>query len=214
MEAIGLSWDALLFDFDGVLADTEPIHYACWRELLVPYGIDLDWGFYARQCIGVSDRGMIQQLASARNPPIPFEEIWPDYGKKQVMFRERLESQQPVLLDTIALIQDLSANYKLAVVSSSGRSEVEPPIERAGIRPCFQAFVCGREVPNLKPAPDPYLRAAELLGVSKPLVIEDSDAGVASAKAAGFDVLRVSAADSVAAEVRAKLGESLAALEI
>jgi HAD superfamily hydrolase (TIGR01509 family) len=203
-----LSWDALLFDFDGVLADTEPIHYACWRELLIPYGIELDWGFYVRQCIGVSDRRMIQQLASARNPPIPFEEIWPDYEKKQVMFRERLESQQPVLPDTIALIQNLSESYKLAVVSSSGRSEVEPPIERAGIRPCFQAFVCGREVPNLKPAPDPYLRAAELLGVSNPLVIEDSDAGVTSAKAAGFEVLRVSAADSVAAEVRERLGQS------
>jgi beta-phosphoglucomutase len=204
-----LTWDALLFDFDGVLADTEPIHYSCWRELLTPYGIDLDWAFYARQCIGVSDRLMIEQLASARVPPIPFEEIWPDYERKQTMFRARLESQQPVLGNTIDLIRDLSENYKLAVVSSSGRSEVEPPIERAGIRPCFQAFVCGREVPRLKPAPDPYLRAAELLGVSRPLVIEDSDAGVASAKAAGFDVLRVSSADTVAAEVRARLAESL-----
>jgi beta-phosphoglucomutase len=209
-----LGWDALLFDFDGVLADTEPIHYACWRELLAPYGIDLDWGFYARQCIGVSDRKMIQQLASARTPPIPFDDIWPDYEKKQVMFRERLETQQPVRSDTIGLIRDLSENYKLAVVSSSGRSEVEPPIERAGIRPCFQAFVCGREVPNLKPAPDPYLKAAELLGVLNPLVIEDSDAGVASARAAGFEVLRVSGPDAVAAEVRAKLGGSLAALQI
>jgi beta-phosphoglucomutase len=200
-----LSWDALLFDFDGVLADTEPIHYACWRELLAPYGIELDWGFYARHCIGVSDRLMIAQLASARTPPIPFEEIWPDYERKQTMFRARLESHQPVLGNTIELIRDLSENYKLAVVSSSGRSEVEPPIERAGIRPCFQAFVCGREVPNLKPAPDPYLRAAELLGVSRPLVIEDSDAGVASAKAAGFEFLRVSSADTVAAQVRAIL---------
>jgi len=200
-----LTWDALLFDFDGVLADTEPIHYACWRELLSPYGIDLDWGFYSRQCIGVSDRKMIEQLASARTPPIPFADIWPDYERKQSMFRTRLEAQQPVLGNTIDLIRDLSSNYKLAVVSSSGRSEVEPPLERAGIRPCFQAFVCGREVPNLKPAPDPYLRAAELLGVSNPLVIEDSDAGVASAQAAGFEVLRVSSADTVAAEVRAKL---------
>ena len=200
-----MTWDALLFDFDGVLADTEPIHYACWRELLAPYGIDLDWGFYARQCIGVSDRKMIEQLTSARTPPIPFADIWPDYQRKQIMFRTRLEAQQPVLGNTIDLIRDLSANYKLAVVSSSGRSEVEPPIERAGIRPCFQAFVCGREVANLKPAPDPYLRGAELLGASKPLVIEDSDAGVASAVAAGFEVLRVSSADTVAAEVRAKL---------
>ena len=108
---------------------------------------------------------MIEQLASERTPPIPFEEIWPDYRAKQTMFRARLEETAAVSCgNTLDMIRDLRRIYKLAVVSSSGRSEVEPPIERAGIRPCFQAFVCGREVPNLKPAPDPYLRAAELLG--------------------------------------------------
>ncbi len=200
-----LSWDAVLFDFDGVLADTEPIHYSCWREILEPYGIQLRWDFYQKQCVGVSDRLMIHQLASERTPPIPFEEIWPEYLRKQTMFRAHLESDPPFLPQTLQMVKDLSAVYRLAVVSSSGRSEVEPPIERAGIRPCFQAFVCGKEVPNLKPAPDPYLRAAELLGVSRPLVIEDSDAGVASATAAGFDVLRVTNAANTAAEVRAKL---------
>jgi len=197
-----LNWDAVLFDFDGVLADTEPIHYSCWREILVPFGIDLNWDFYRKQCIGLSDRLMIQRLASERMPPIPFEEIWPEYERKQVMFRERLMADPPFLAETVELIRDLSPVLKLAVVSSSGRTEVEPPLERAGIRPCFQAFVCGREVPNLKPAPDPYLRAAELLGVRRPLVIEDSDAGVASGKAAGFDVLRVSQPEAVPAEVR------------
>jgi len=200
------SWDALLFDFDGVLADTEPVHYDCWREILEPYGIQLNWDFYAKECVGVSDRRMIERLSAERTPPIPFDELWQESHRKQLMFRSRLQSQPPFLSSTLELIRDLSADYKLAVVSSSGRMEVEDPIVRAGIRPCFQAFVCGREVANLKPAPDPYLRGAELLGATKPLVVEDSDAGVASARAAGFDVLRVSSADSVAAEVRAKLG--------
>jgi beta-phosphoglucomutase len=199
------AWDAVLFDFDGVLADTEPIHYSCWREILEPYGIQLGWDFYSKNCIGVSDRLMIHQLAAERTPPIPFEELWPEYQRKQLMFRARLEETPPFLMETVDMVRDISAIYKLAVVSSSGRSEVEPPIERAGIRLCFQAFVCGKEVPNLKPAPDPYLRAAELLGVRRPLVVEDSDAGVASAKAAGFDVLRVTNAATTAAEVRAKL---------
>lgn len=200
-----LTWDAVLFDFDGVLADTEPIHYSCWREILSPFGIQLHWDFYRAQCVGVSDRLMIERLASERTPPIPFDEIWPEYQRKQLMFRARLEADPPFLSETVDLVRDLSSLYKLAVVSSSGRTEVEPPLERAGIRPCFQAFVCGREVANLKPAPDPYLRAAELLGVRRPLVIEDSDAGVASAKAAGFDVLRVSKPEAVPAEVRAML---------
>jgi len=200
-----LSWDAVLFDFDGVLADTEPIHYACWCEILEPFGIQLDWSFYQKQCIGVSDRLMIRTLAAERNPPIPFEEIWPEYERKQVMFRERLESNPPFLHQTVELVRTVSNHYKLAVVSSSGRSEVEPPIERAGFRSCFQAFVCGREVPNLKPAPDPYLKAAELLGSKRPLVVEDSAAGIASAKAAGFEVVRIDSAASMAAQLRSVL---------
>ena len=68
-----MSFDAILFDFDGVLADTEPIHYACWREIMVPFGIELGWDFYRNNCIGVSDRLMVAQLASERVPPIPFE---------------------------------------------------------------------------------------------------------------------------------------------
>jgi beta-phosphoglucomutase len=198
-------WDALLFDFDGVLADTEPIHYACWKEILEPFGIQLDWGFYQKQCIGISDRLMIRTLAAERIPPVPFEEIWPEYDRKQIMFRERLESNPPFLEETIELIRSLSSQYKLAVVSSSGRSEVEPPIELAGFRSCFHTFVCGREVPNLKPAPDPYLKAAELVGATRPLVIEDSDAGIISAQAAGFEVVRVTSAASMAAEVRSAL---------
>jgi beta-phosphoglucomutase len=198
-------WDAVLFDFDGVLADTEPIHYSCWRDILKPWNIDLNWDFYVRSCVGVSDRLMIERLAGERVPPVPFDELWPHYTRKQAMFRERLEQASPFFEDTLALIRELSDFYKLAVVSSSGRTEVVPPIERAGIGACFQAFVCGKEAQNLKPAPDPYLKAAALLEAKKPLVIEDSTAGVASATAAGFDVLRVSSAEAVAEEVRARM---------
>ncbi len=195
----------MLFDFDGVLADTEPLHYACWKELLEPHGIVLDWPFYQRNCIGVSDRAMVEALASQANPPVPFERIWPDYQRKQLIFRERLEREHPFLPETISLIEKLHGDYRLAVVSSSARTEVEPPIERAGMRPFFQTLICGREAGNLKPAPDPYLKAAQILTATRPLVIEDSDAGVASATAAGFDVLRVSSAQSVPEELIKRL---------
>jgi beta-phosphoglucomutase len=201
----GRRYDAILFDFDGVLADTEPLHYSCWCEILQPFGIQLDWPFYQKNCIGISDRLMIERLAAGRDPPVPLAEIWPEYARKQLMFRGRLETESPFLDETVLMVRQLSDLYKLAVVSSSGRSEVEPPVEKAGFRGCFQVFVCGKEVPNLKPAPDPYLHAAKLLGAARPLVIEDSDAGVASGEAAGFEVLRVSSAASVAAEVRAHL---------
>jgi beta-phosphoglucomutase len=195
-------WDALLFDFDGVLADTEPVHYSCWREILEGYGIQLNREFYFKQCVGTSDRFMIAQLASERVPPIPFDELWVENERKRVMFYERIMASPPFLDSTVEMIRKLSSVYQLAVVSSSGRTEVEPPLEKAGFRDCFQALVCGREVvENLKPAPDPYLKAAELVGARRPLVIEDSDAGVASARAAGFDVIRVSGPEAVVSTV-------------
>ncbi len=194
-------FDSILFDFDGVLADTEPIHFICWREVLIPFGIDLAWPFYQRECIGVSDRAMLERLGAARQPPISADEIWPSYELKQKSFQARIAAAPPFSDETIDLIHKLHSSYKLAVVSSSHRSEVEPPLERAGIRPLFQAMVCGMEVPNLKPAPDPYLRAAQLMGARAPLVVEDSDAGVASATAAGFDVLRLSDPKSLTQEL-------------
>ena len=201
-----LSWDALLFDFDGVLADTEPLHFACWNEVLQPFGIQVSWDFYQKQCIGVTDRLMIERLVAARIPPAAFEEVYSQYPRKKEIFRAHMEANPPFPEETLLLIRELSSNFNLAVVSSSGRLEIEPALSAAGIRQYFQSLVCGKEVPNLKPAPDPYLRAAELLGAARPLVVEDSEAGVASGQAAGFDVLRVSGPQSVAAEVRKMLG--------
>jgi HAD superfamily hydrolase (TIGR01509 family) len=197
-----LIFDSILFDFDGVLADTEPIHYQCWLEILAPYGIEPTWDFYQRECIGISDRLMVERIST----PALFDLIWPKYADKQALFRHKLTLKSPFLAETEALIADLSPHYKLAVVSSSGRTEIEPPLERAGLRSHFDAMVCGKEAGNLKPSPDPYLRAAELLAATKPLVVEDSAAGEASGRAAGFEVLRVTSAESVPSELRRVLG--------
>lgn len=201
-------YDALLFDFDGVLADTEKVHYQCWSEILRPFGIVVSWEVYLRECVGISDRVMVQRLAANGTPPIDWEVIWAEYPRKQAFFRAHLEASPPFLDDTLALVRDAAATHKLAVVSSSGRTEVEPPIVRIGIRDCFQVLVCGKEAPNLKPSPDPYLMAARLLGATAPLVIEDSDAGIASGVAAGFETLRVTTPESVAAAVRARLSSA------
>ena len=193
-----MPFDSILFDFDGVLADTEPIHYQCWLEILAPYGIQPSWEYYERECIGISDRLMVERIST----PAMFDEIWPQYARKQALFREKLAAKSPFSTETTNLIAELAPKYKLAVVSSSGRGEIEPPLVAAGIRHHFPAMVCGKEAGELKPAPAPYLRGAELLGAINPLVVEDSEAGEASGRAAGFEVLRVNNAESVPSEVR------------
>jgi len=188
----------LLFDFDGVLADTEPVHHRAWNQTLEPLGIQLDWADYQRNFVGVADEVALRQRLQLRDQDGLV-------SRKQALFRQGLAEAEPILPDSIALLQELRNVYKLAVVSSSYLSEVEPALTRAGIRPCFQFLITGEDVQNFKPSPEPYLLAAKRLGARRPLVIEDSEAGVASGLAAGFEVLRVTAVRNVGREVRERL---------
>ena len=187
-------YDALLFDFDGVLADTELVHYISWRDTLEPFGMEIDWPWYQANCVGIGD----YVLAPCFGVGDPASLV----AEKQQRFRDALAGSPPFLPETLSLIRELAESYPLAVVSSSFRREIAPPLERAGLDNCFKTILCGDDVERLKPAPDPYLKAAEILGAKKPLVIEDSDSGVASGEAAGFDVIRVSGPGRLAEELR------------
>jgi beta-phosphoglucomutase len=190
-------YDSILFDFDGVLADTEPIHWACWAETLAPLDIELTWEIYRANCIGVADRNMLVFLASLATRAVDPESLRPQYAVKKALFRRRIQEANPCSAGIVELIRSL-ADYKLAVVTSSGRLEVEPVLERAGIREHLEAAVFGEDVTRHKPDPEPYLLAAARLKANHPLVVEDSGAGVASARAARFDVIQVTGPVQVA----------------
>ena len=198
-------YQAILFDFDGVLADTEPLHWACWSEVLAPCGLDVDWDTYRACCIGISDLNMIKFLARRCQRGLdPLDLYQRLYPVKKARFRERTRAEPPVSARMVAFVQSLDG-YKLAVVTSSGRMEIEPILVAAGLRPSFGALVTGDDVAHAKPAPDPYLLAARLLDVASALVVEDSRAGVESGRAAGFDVVEVPDPSRTPELVRAKL---------
>lgn len=197
-------YDSILFDFDGVLADSEPLHWACWSETLAPLGIDLDWETYCGNCVGVADRNMVEYFARLSKRPIEAAELRTHYPRKKQLFTARVRENNPCVMATAEWLRTLEG-YRLAVVSSSARAEVEPLLRSAGILDAFEATVFGDDVERHKPAPDPYLLAAGKLDARRPLVVEDSAAGVASARAAGFDVIRVASPGEVAAVVTAKL---------
>jgi beta-phosphoglucomutase len=198
------AYDSILFDFDGVLADTEPIHWSCWVDTLAPLSIALPWDTYRANCIGVADQNMLVFLSTLAAPPVELESLRPRYATKKELFRRRIGEANPCSDETVELIRSLG-DYRLAVVTSSGRLEVEPVLDRAGIRRHLGALVFGEDVQRHKPAPDPYLLAAARLGAVRPLVVEDSIAGVASARAAGFDVVQVGSPAEVAGAVRSRL---------
>ncbi len=186
-----MRYEAILFDFDGVLADTEPLHYASWAEILRGGGITLDWETYQLRCIGMHDRQMVEFFCSLREPPLSFQELWERYEAKRRLFVSYARSSPPVPRETAELVKCLK-KYKLGVVTSSDRTEVEPVLEGAGLLSDFQLLICGADVARPKPDPEPYLLARELLGVRRALAVEDSEAGIESARAAGLVVIRVS----------------------
>jgi HAD superfamily hydrolase (TIGR01509 family) len=185
------AFDAILFDFDGVLLDSEPVHCQCWADVLAPLGVHLTWEFYRGHCIGVDDREMLRMMASQSDPPRDWNELWAHYPAKQRLFQRRMAATPAFHPALGGLLGELHARHKLAVVTSSASSDIEPLLVAGNLRQHFDTVVGGDHVKRHKPAPDPYLLAASRLGVRAPLVVEDSDAGIASGRAAGFEVLRV-----------------------
>jgi beta-phosphoglucomutase len=200
-------YEAILFDFDGVLADSEPVHFECWQEILQTFGLHLDWKTYTEQGIGISDRKLLGFLCARADPPMDIEPLIAEFPRKKDMFRARMLERRPFSTELFELLPELR-DYQLAVVTSSGQAEVEPVLERAGLRNFFQAVVYGGDVQQHKPAPDPYLLAVEKLGVRSALAVEDSNAGETSARAAGLDVLRVRTASEMPLLLRQRLGLS------
>ena len=111
-------FQAIFFDFDGVLLDTEPVHWACWAEMLRTVGVELTWEFYRDECIGIDDRDMLRLIARQADPPGDWESLWALYPAKKRLFLSRMTS--PAFeAELIGLLPELGREYRLAVVSSS-----------------------------------------------------------------------------------------------
>jgi len=181
--------EAVLFDFDGVILDSEWPIFQTWRELFKREGQELELELYVK-CIGSdfdtwSPQTYLEELTGrsydwdAENP------------KRQVILESDLENSPPMegVLDLLEALRE----KKTAVVSSSTHHWVDRWIEKLSLTPYFQTLVCRGDAPRIKPAPDLYLEAARRLDVepAKCLVIEDSMNGMISAHEAGMKVLIV-----------------------
>lgn len=198
---------AILFDFDGVLADTEPIHWECWNAALAPLGMGVTWQDYVDHCVGISDREFLETLGRVASPPRQIDELWPLYPNKKQMFRARVLERGVISAGTRQLLNDLKG-HPLAVVTSSSKLEIEAILKNENVFHLFQAAVYGDEVANLKPHPEPYLTAQARLGVTSAIALEDSGPGKQSALAAGCELIEVNHASEVPGLLRKRLGLS------
>ena len=207
---------AIFFDFDGVLVDSEPLHLECWAAVLADYGVPLTAETYFTKFIGVSNREMIETLCRESGKRFTAEFFEQCYERKKVIFQDRAPRECHTPPELLAFIRERSKDYRMAVVSSSSRCEVEPHLVGQGIRESIEALVCLEDVQRVKPAPDPYLRALELVndgagsaGAILPedcLVVEDSGPGADAGLAAGMQVLVVGSPGDVAGRLRLALG--------
>ena len=179
---------AIVFDFDGVLADSEMLHLRVYRELLEPSGVTITTEQYCERYLGSDDEGVFAQVATDYGLLLGDEEIELLIEEKARRF-EALVAAADVLYPTAAAcVRRLGATWPLGIASGARRNEIELMLRGAGLSNAFAFIVAAGETDRGKPAPDPYVRAAELHGVTPAacVAIEDSHAGLESARTAGL----------------------------
>jgi HAD superfamily hydrolase (TIGR01509 family) len=183
-----MAFAAVLFDFDGILVDTEWAIYQAWRRTFEKYQQSLPLDIYTR-CIG-SD-------FATWSPKAHLEDLtgrsfdWEDLdARRQEEIVAGLHHEGP-MPGVVAWLDELKhTGIPLAVVSSSSHPWVDGWLEKLGLQSYFTTTVCRGDAPRIKPAPDLFWEAARQLRVSPPrcLVVEDSRNGLHAAKAAGMSV--------------------------
>src|SRR5438105_5564059 len=178
---------AVIFDLDGVLADSEPWWNQIDAKLLAEHGVNYR-GEYHRNVLGVSYRLAVEFYKKAFGLSVPSDEMMQRRGEIAVDF---FASQIDVFPSTRPVLQELrQMNLHLAVATSSVSASARPFLARHGLTAFFEAVITGEEVEHGKPHPDIYLRAAEKLAIAADacLVIEDAISGIAAATAAKMRV--------------------------
>jgi HAD superfamily hydrolase (TIGR01509 family) len=177
----------IVFDMDGVIADTEQVWDEVREELVGDWG-----GRYSanaqRAMMGMSSgewsRYMHEELSLPQAPDVINDEV-----VRRMLVRYRTDL--PLIAGAVAAVRALAETTPLAVASSSNRPLIDAVLATAGIDGCFQATVSSEEVARGKPSPDVYLEAARRLGVAADdcVAVEDSSSGIRAASSAGMQVI-------------------------
>jgi HAD superfamily hydrolase (TIGR01509 family) len=188
---------AAIFDFDGVLVDSEPLHYEALRQALLPEGIRVDEEEYGRFYLAYSDREGIRIALERHGIPFDASRVEALARRKAAAF-EALIPSVPFFPGARELVRSLAAEVPLAIASGALRREIEAILAAGRLREAFAAVVGADDVSRGKPDPEPYLTALSRLARLAPglapedcLVFEDSLAGIVSARAAGMRVVAV-----------------------
>jgi beta-phosphoglucomutase family hydrolase len=180
---------AYIFDFDGVLVNTMEAHYICNRTVLEEAGVPMDKARYFSQA-GMTGHEQIKSFCNAAGRSMTFEQIDSLYKKKKELYLQYMDAATGIGCNIELLRMLKTAGVPVAIASGASRDSLIPTAEMFGIS--VDAVVAAGDVKRGKPHPDLFLCAAQRLGVAPEncIVIEDSDAGIEAARAAGMKSMR------------------------
>jgi beta-phosphoglucomutase-like phosphatase (HAD superfamily) len=176
---------AIVFDFNGTLSDDEPLLYEVYAELFAEHGRPLTEEAYLEELAGNTEEEIIRRWLGRVDDALIADRI--------ARYIARAADGSTVDDDVRAAVRYAADHVPIGLVSAAAREEIDPVVAAAGLADLFSVVVSSGDVTHGKPHPEPYERAAQLLELppSDVVAFEDTEAGVASAKAAGMQVVAV-----------------------
>ena len=185
---------AILFDLDGTLANTDPLHFIIWQEMLAEFGLEIDRTFYQKKISGRVNEEILADIL----PQLSVEEGLEFAEKKEKRYRDSAPTLSPTPgLDKLLKWSEQNG-LKQAVVTNAPRNNAIHTLEVLQLTDIFPTVILAEDAPPGKPDPAPYTMALKLLEIDsqKAIAFEDSTTGIASAVAAGIYTIGVTSTHS------------------
>ena len=204
---------AIILDFDGVIADSEPLHLEAFQQTLAESGLELSAEDYYRHYLGYDDAGLFRVLGRDRQIAMTDAQIAALVARKRARLQERLHGSDVLFPGASDFIQRAASQVPLAIVSGAMRHEILQVVGGAGVGDLFAVIVAAGDTPDGKPSPAPYRLAFERLRQStgrrfepqRCVAIEDSRWGLESAQGAGLRCIGVASSYAADELARAEL---------
>jgi HAD superfamily hydrolase (TIGR01509 family) len=192
---------AIIFDLDGVLLDSEPLHFAAFKKTLGSLGNELTQELYTERYLAMDDRGAFTRFYQDHKRPLSKDDLHELMEQKSKAFDELAHTEGILPYPAVPeFVMAAAQRYPLAVATGARRHEAEFLLETAGIRPHFEAIISADDVERGKPDPESFIKALAALNTGKRptpikaeecVVIEDSKYGIVSAHSAGMKCVAV-----------------------
>jgi beta-phosphoglucomutase len=187
--------NALIFDFDGIIVDSEPMHYKAFQAILQPLAIEFSWEEYCKTYIGFDDRDAFRAAFKENGKRVCTRDVNEMIRVKAAVFQQLIhDGEATPLPGAVELIKSIPSRLPVALCSGALREDILPILANLGLNHAFTAIVTAEDTKKSKPDPAPYQLAMKKLDVKDSatvIAIEDTPVGIISAKGAGLKVLAV-----------------------